>query len=256
MTRPLRFLAAPIIAGLLLASASPVAAQLGGAKRRETLFVGIDTSGSFRQQYDDAMTFLAYYIYGHLKGLGGLSEPRDLFVAAIGGREPSEPKAFRPIHDFAGKDIAEIEADLRKSFVPTDGLTDFNPFFAQVARIAKERNLVLSTITAMVVSDGVPDIAVRNGKKDPMALYRQIDLAPLEYLSRNITVRLAYASPKVGENWRKYVPRHRVRLWTTEVEVMNGWSRQLTPDAPPAEQARLWKWVRDNVDFRVRSHGL
>src|SRR5262249_40894016 len=149
-----------------------------------------------------------------------------------------------------------IEADLRKEFVPSDGLTDFNPFFAQVARIVKERNLVLSTITAMVVSDGVPDIAVRNSKDDPMALYRDIDLGPLEFLSRNITVRLTYASPKVGDNWRKYVPRQRVRLWTTEAEVMKGWNRQLTPDAEPAQQEHLWKWVRDNVDFRVRSHAL
>jgi hypothetical protein len=227
-----------------------------GTKVRESLFVGIDTSGSFRTESDDAMRFLAYYLYGHLNGLGGLSKPRELFVAAIGGQEPSEPKAFRPIHDFAGKDVAQIEADLRKWFVPTDGLTDFNPFFAQVARIAKERNLVLSPITVVVVSDGVPDLSLRNAKKDPMGLYRQIDLGSLEFLSRNMTVRLAYASPKVGDNWRRYVPRQRVRLWTTEAEVMKGWSEQLTPGAEPAEQARLWTWVRDNVDFRVRSRRL
>ena len=69
-------------------------------------------------------------------------------------------------------------------------------------------------------------------------------------------MRLAYASPKVGDNWRRYVPRQRVRLWTTEAEVMRGWSRQLTSDAPPAEQAHLWGWVCDNVDFRVRSRAL
>ncbi|HEV8639721.1 MAG TPA: hypothetical protein VGV13_01305 [Methylomirabilota bacterium] len=256
MTTPLRLAAASLVAGLVLSAAAALAAQTTEGKPRETLFVGVDTSGSFRQDYDNAMSFLAYYLYGHLNGLGGLGKPRNLFVAAIGGRQSSEPKAFRPIHDFQGKDIAQIETDLRRWFVPTDGLTDFNPFFVQVARIAKERGLVLSAITVMVVSDGVPDIPVPNLKDDPMALYRQIDLRPLEYLSKNITVRLAYASPKVGDNWRRHVPRQRVRLWATEVEVMKGWRAQLMPGAQPAEQARLWKWVRDNVDFRVRSRGL
>ena len=31
---------------------------------RSTLFVGLDTSGSFRAAYDDALTFVAYYLYG------------------------------------------------------------------------------------------------------------------------------------------------------------------------------------------------
>lgn len=256
MTPRLRLAAGALIVGVLLAWAAPIAAQTTAGKApRGSLFVGVDTSGSFRGDYDNALSFLAYYLYGHLNGLGGLSRPRQLFVAAIGGRDTSEPKAFRPIHDFAGKDVAQIEADLRKWFAPTEGLTDFNPFFAQVSRIAKERNLVLSAITVMIVSDGVPDVGQRT-RDDPMALYKQIDLRPLEYLSKNITVRLAYASPKVGDNWRRYVPRQRVRLWTTEVEVMQGWRRQLTPGAAPAQQTRLWKWVRENVDFRVRSRGL
>lgn len=256
MTPRLRFLAAGLLAVTLWAPAGVWAAQAAESKARETLFIGIDTSGSFRRDYDNAMTFLAYYIYGHLNGLGGLTQPRNMFVAAIGGRDASEPKAFRPIHDFQGKDIAQIETDLRRWFIPTDSLTDFNPFFAQVARIAKERNLVLAAITVMVVSDGIPDIHVPGTKDDPMALYRQIDLKPLEYLSKNITLRLAYASPKVGDNWRKHVPRQRVRLWATEAEVMKGWKAQLMPGAQPSEQVRLWKWVKDNVDFRVRSRGV
>jgi hypothetical protein len=125
-----------------------------------------------------------------------------------------------------------------------------------VARIAKERNLVLSPITVMIVSDGIPDIPVQPVKDDPGALYRQIDLSPLEYLSKNLTVRLVYASPKVDDNWRKYVHRQRVRFWTVEAEVMRGWRQQLTPGVEPADQTKLWKWVRENVDFRVRSRGL
>lgn len=223
-------------------------------KPRQTVFVGVDVSGSFHRSgyYDDSLTFLAHYLYGHLNELGGLAKPRELFVGAIGGKSDGEPKAFHPIHDFAGKEIAQIEADLRAWFPPTDTLTDFNSFFQQVARITKERNLVLAPITVMVVSDGVPDM-VADEKAAPQELYGSLDLSPLEYLARNLTVRLAYASPKVGDHWRKYVSRQRVRLWAVEGEVMKGWSMQMEPGVDLAEQERLWKWVRENVDYRVRS---
>ncbi len=250
--RPRR-LVALLLAGAVLA-AIPAIAQEDQPKPRETLFIGVDTSGSFRQDYDDALAFLAWYLHGRLNGLGGLTRPRQLFVAAIGGREANEPKAFRPIHDFAGKDIARLEADLRNWYPPTDTLTDFNAFFVQVARVAKERNLILSPITVLVVSDGVPDVP--GAHAGSMALYRRIDLTPLEFLSKNLTVRLTYASPKVGDYWRKHVPRQRVRFWAAEIEVMRSWRSQLTAGAGPAEQARLWKWVRENVDFRVRSRAL
>jgi len=256
--RPRTFaLALALVAGILLATTA-TAQPTTDNKLRESLFVGVDTSGSFVQsgEYDSAMRFLAYYLYGHLNGLGGLSRPRELFVAAIGGKEANEPKAFHPILDFAGKDLAQIEADLRRWYAPTDTLTDFNVFFAQVARIAKERNLVLSPITVLLVTDGIPDVAVPGVKPGSPALYRKIDLGPLEYLSRNLTVRVLYSSPKVGEQWRKAVPRQRVRLWTTEAEVMRGWQAQLVAGANPGEQARLWKWVHGNVDFRVLSRPL
>jgi hypothetical protein len=218
---------------------------------RLAMFVGVDTSGSFRNSgyYEDSLTFLAHYLYGHLNSLGGLAVPRELFVGSIGGRSADEPKAFHPIHDFAGKSVEQIEADLRTWFPPTDTLTDFNAFFQQVARISKERNLVLAPISLVVVSDGVPDA---NGQKG-VAAYNAIDLSSLEYLTRNLTLRLTYASPKVGDQWRKLVPRQRVRMWTVEAEVMKGWKEQMAPDTDLAQQDRLWKWVRDNVDYRVRS---
>jgi len=65
-------------------------------------------------------------------------------------------------------------------------------------------------------------------------------------------VRLVYASPKVGDNWRKLVKRDRVRFWAVEYDVMKGWRAQMKPDADLPNQDRLWKWVRDNVDYRVR----
>ncbi|MBI4401665.1 MAG: hypothetical protein HY581_08540 [Nitrospirae bacterium] len=224
-------------------------------KLRTTLFIGVDASGSFKHSgyYDNALTFLAHYIYGHLHELGGLEKPHALFVASVGGKSRSEPKTFHPIHDFEGKDVAQIEADLRTWFPPSDTITDFNPFFQEVARITKERNLVLAPITLMIVTDGVPDAATPSVKAGAQALYEQIDLNPLEYLSRNITIRLTYVSPKVGEQWRTHVPRTRVRLWTVDAEVMKGWKDQIQPGVDTGRQDRFWKWVQDNVDFRVRS---
>ncbi len=227
-------------------------------KPRMTLFVGLDTSGSFYRSgnYDNAISFLAHYIYGHLNELGGLTKPRELFVGSIGGKNHNEPKAFHPIHDFQGKDIAQIETDLREWFPPPDDLTDFNAFFQQVARISKERNLILAPITVMVVSDGIPDVGAGSAQAKPQMVYEKIDLSPMEYLSKNLTLRLTYASPKVGENWREYVPHQRVRMWTVEADVMKGWVNQVQSGVDPANQDRLWKWVQDNVDFRVRSKGI
>ena len=225
-------------------------------KPHTTLFVGVDASGSFKHSgyYDNALTFLAHYIYGHLHELGGLEKPHALFVASVGGQNVNEPKTFHPIHDFEGKDVAQIEADLRKWFPPSDKVTDFNPFFQEVARITKERNLVLAPITLMVVTDGVPDSASSGGKAGTRELYERINLKPLEYLARNVTVRLTYVSPKVGEQWRTHVTRQRVRLWTVDAEVMKGWKNQMQADTDLANQDKLWKWVQDNVDFRIRAN--
>jgi hypothetical protein len=225
-------------------------------KPHATLFIGVDASGSFKHSgyYDNALTFLAHYIYGHLHELGGLEKPKALFVASVGGKSVNEPKTFHPIHDFEGKDVAQIEADLRSWFPPSDKVTDFNPFFQEVARITKERNLVLAPITLVVVTDGIPDAAASDVKAGTRELYERIDLQPLEYLARNVTVRLTYVSPKVGEHWRTHVARQRVRLWTVDAEVMKGWKNQMQDGLDVAKQDRFWKWVQENVDFRVRAN--
>jgi len=222
-------------------------------KPHTTLFVGVDASGSFKHSgfYEDALTFLAHYIYGHLNELGGLDKPQALFVGSVGGKSRGEPKTFHPIHDFTGKSIEQIEADLRTWFTPNDAFTDFNPFFQEVARITKERNLVLAPITVMIVTDGLPDVP--GLKAGSQAVFQQIDLNSLEYLSRNITVRLVYVNPKIAQQWRTQIPRQRVRLWTVDAEVMKGWKNQMQPSVDTAHQDRFWKWVQDNVDFRVRS---
>lgn len=218
---------------------------------RLVMFVGVDVSGSFQRTgyYDDALTFLSHYIYGHLHGLGELSGLRALFVGSIGGHGTNEPKAFHPIHDLESKDVRQIEAAFRDWFPPRDSITDFNAFFAEVAAQTKDRNLTLAPICIMIITDGVPATGVREAK----TTYKQIDLDPLEYLSRRVTVRLTYLDPIVAKRWRDDVPSRRVRIWTVPGEVMEGWREQIQPGVELAKQDKFWRWVKDNVDFRVRS---
>lgn len=218
---------------------------------RLVMFVGVDVSGSFQRTgyYDDALTFLSYYIYGHLNGLGELSGLRALFVGSIGGHGTNEPKAFHPIHDLEGKDVKQIKAAFKDWFPPRDSITDFNAFFAEVAAQTKDRNLTLAPICIMIITDGVPAMGVREAR----TTYEQIDLDPLEYLSRRVTVRLTYLDPIVAKRWRDDVPTRRVRIWTVPGEVMEGWRGQIQPGVELAKQDRFWRWVKDNVDFRVRS---
>ena len=109
MSRPARAVAVALLGSALLATTA-MAQRATDRTGRDTMFVGVDTSGSFVQagDYANAMGFLAYYIYGHLHGLGGLTQVKELFVAAIGGKEAGEPKAFHPTLEFADKDIAGI----------------------------------------------------------------------------------------------------------------------------------------------------
>lgn len=225
-------------------------------KFKSTLFIGVDASGSFRNSghYENALSFLAHYIYGHVNELEGLDRPQNLFVASVGGKSMREPKSFHPIHEFEGKTVEQIEEALRTWFPPSDTVTDFNPFFHEVSRITKERNLVLAPINLVIITDGVPDSSITGVKAGARELYEQIDLKPLEYLSRNVTLRLAYVSPKVGEQWRAHVPRQRVRLWTVDAEVMKGWTDQMQPGLDLTQQTKFWRWLRDNVDFRVRAN--
>ena len=220
---------------------------------RVSMFVGIDVSGSFQRtgRFDDALRFTAHYIYAHLNELGGLEEPNVLFVSSIGGEEVGEAKSFHPIHDFQNKDVDEITSDLREWFRPDDAFTDFNPFFSRVATVVKQRNLTLRPINIVIISDGIPDLTSR-GSNGSDNRYKKIDLEPLEFLSRNVTVRLLYADPTVSVRWEQDIPRRRVRMWTVDSQVMEGWRDQVVAGEELEAQAALWKWIKENVDFRVR----
>ena len=281
---------------LLIGSLSCVPAPEAEQVPRSTLFVGVDVSGSFQKEgrYDDAMAFAAHYIHAHLSGAGELEQPRALFVGAIGGEKPGQPQSFHPIHDFEGKSVAQIEADLRGWFPPNDALTDFTAFFQRAATLVKRQNLVLAPVTLVLLTDGIPDVGPGGPPIDAAARYANIDLDALEYLARNVTVRMLYPDPVVAVQWERSVPRERVRMWTVDAVVMKGWREQLRrpetdadvamegaaapngegegeaaaassaaePDVaqagffpPPVgsiEQPDLWRWIHDNVDFRVR----
>ena len=250
--------AALLAAALAVAGCVTPAAQQPGKPANSTLVIGIDVSGSVRDAklYDDAVTFAAYYIYAHLHGLGGLKVPTSLFFGPIGGARVNEPKPFHPINDFQDRTIDQIASDIRSWFPATDAYTDFNVFFSRVSGVIKERGLILAPLSVVVLSDGIPDVPPGTHLAAGQDPYARIDLTPLEFLSRSVTVRLLYASPTVGENWKRKIRHKRVRMWTQEAQVMAGWHRQVKPDLGPEVQTDLWKWVADNVDFRARAGNL
>jgi hypothetical protein len=243
----------------LLATAAALVALVGckppanAPPPRSTLVIGLDISGSFRQtpHFNDALDFAALYIYSHLHGLDGLKQATDIFVGSLGGERAGEPKTFHPIQDFTGKSPEQIAADLRGWFPETDPLTDFNAFFQRIAVHVKRQNLVLSPLNIVMFSDGMPDIPGAS-RMTPAQLYAKIDLSPLEFLSRSVTVRLLYATPSIAQNWERLVKRSRVKIWTQDSQVMQGWRRHLLADAPPERQDSLWSWMEQIVDFRVR----
>lgn len=258
-----------LLFALAIATALACVPAEGSEQRvgRSTLVVGIDVSGSFQSggRYENSIDFASHYIYAHLNGLGGLRVPTALFVGSVGGEDPNEWKSFQPIHTFQGKSVPEIAAYLRKQYPSNDGITHFNPFFERVATLVKRNNLVLAPLEIVILSDGLPDLTTTPGTsgRGPRprvpagtnledARWTHIDVAPLEYLSRSVTVRVLYPTPTIAVRWERDVERRRVRMWTVDDEVMKTWKSQLVTGGPE-QQDKLWKWIGDNVDFKVRS---
>ena len=220
---------------------------------RSTLVIGLDVSGSFRRtrEFDESIEFAALYLYGHLNGVDGLRPNTAIFVGSLGGERPGEAKTFHPIQDLTGKSPSQIAADLRAWFPETDPITDFNAFFQRVAVHVRRNNLVLSPLNIVMFSDGEPDFP-GSGRLSPEQRYARVDLSPLEFLSRNVTVRLLYADPPIAQLWERRVKRKRVRIWTQDSEVMRGWRRHVLEGVPVERQDSLWSWVDKIVDARVR----
>ncbi|MBN1364979.1 MAG: hypothetical protein JW976_09270 [Syntrophaceae bacterium] len=223
-------------------------------KPRLSMFIGVDISGSFIKSdyFDDSLDFLAHYLYAHLNGLGDLEIPNALFVGSIGGEKAGEPKTFFPIQTFENKSLEEISKTLQDIF-PKDKInpfTDYNAFFDQIALNVKNRNLLLRPVSIVMVSDGIPDIN-QNGNQE----FSSINVKPLENLARNITIRLIYTDAVTGQKWQTKVKRNRVKMWTQDAKVMTSWrdSNILLPDVAIAKQTRFFSWIKENVDFGVRS---
>lgn len=239
---------------ILVLSVSGCGLSTSTPKPRLAMFVGVDISGSFMngKYFDDSIDFLAHYIYCHLNGLGEFDVPSALFVSSIGGARANEPKTFFPIQTFENKSVEEIAIELRKIFPRENAnpFTDYNAFLEQVALTVKNKNLTLRPISVVMVSDGIPDVAGK-GKTD----FRSIVVKPLEKLSRSVTIRLLYTDATVGKNWQTMVPRSRVKIWTQDASVVVSWKdpKILDPDAPLTEQESFFEWVKDNIDFNVRS---
>ena len=231
--------------------------NINSSKPRLSMFVGVDISGSFMNSkyFDNSINFLAHYLYSHLNGLEGMEVPNVLFVSSIGGAKADEPKTFFPIQTFENKSIEEIRKKLKEIFPrkTSNPFTDYNAFFEQVALTIKNKNLVLRPVSIVMLSDGIPDVRKRR-KTD----YRSIIVKPLETLSRNVTIRLLYTDAVVGKYWQTKVKRNRVKVWTQDAEVLVSWSEPnvLVPGKEFYEQERFFAWVKDNVDFGVRSRRI
>ena len=252
-----QYTAATMCAAIVLAVAQAGCDIAGGAESdtpRQTMFVGVDISGSYMNSghFNDSLEFLSYYIYGHLNGVGGMEKPANLFVSSIGGATAGEPKTFFPIQTFENKSVDEIHATLQGMFPKErpNPFTDYNAFFEQVAYTVQSKNLVLRPIAIVMISDGVPDVT-RNGKTS----YDSIDLKPLERLARSVTVRLLYTDAVVGKSWQTQVSRQRIRIWTQDADVMRAWRdpKIMVGGVPFDQQPHFFEWVGDNVDFGVRA---
>ena len=91
------FAATLAAAGVVVATAPARAADPAEPKPRHTLFVGVDTSGSFRHAgYEDAMTFLAHYLYGHVNELGGLAPLGTSSSRRSAAKRAASPRRFVP----------------------------------------------------------------------------------------------------------------------------------------------------------------
>ncbi len=251
----MRTLLSAIVAAALLAPVPVHSSNLPApVPGRLVLFVGVDISGSFMdgKYFDDSLEFLARYIHAHLNGLGGMEVPYALFVGSIGGVKQGEPKTLYPIQMFQDRSVEQIEVELHQMFPRTKAnpFTDYNAFFAQVADMVDQKRLILKPISIVLLTDGEPDLGGVNRR----AKFRSLMLSPLEYLSRNITLRVLYTDAVTAKSWRDEVPRKRVKVWTQDAIVMTEWKdpKTLLPGRAFTDQQKFFSWVRDNVDFQPR----
>jgi hypothetical protein len=221
---------------------------------RLSMFIGVDVSGSFLKSkyFEKSLDFLANYLYAHLNGLGDLEVPKVLFIGSLGGQKKDEAKSLYPIQTFEGKSVEEIRKKLGEIFPKKheDPYTDFNAFFEAVEETVKDRKLILRPISILLLSDGIPDYPGQHHHD-----VKSLNVKPLELLSRNVTVRLIYTSAVTGKEWQDKIKRQRVKIWTQDADIMETWNdpKIFVPTKPITDQEKFFAWVKDNIDFPVRS---
>jgi len=99
----------------------------------------------------------------------------------------------------------------------------------------------------VLVTDGIPDAP---GKRKQNQRYRCI-LPGISLPTGDGAPALPQADhlPPVGDAGSPQAAAHVDR----DGQVMVGWKTQVKPGVSPRQQDDLWKWVLDNVDYRVRA---
>jgi len=245
--------AAIVVPALLAAALVTCSPQKKAQPARSTLVIGLDVSGSFRATpyFNDAIDFAALYIYAHLHGVDDMQQSTSIFVGSLGGERPGQPKTFHPIQDLTEKTPQEIAASLRAWFPETDPITDYNGFFQRLSVHIQRSNMVLAPLSVVMFTDGQPDFPGA-GRLTTEQKFGRVDMSPLEYLSRSVTVRVLYVRPVVAQNWERLIKRQRVRVWTQDADIMQGWRRHELQGVPLAQQDSLLSWMTQIVEFRVR----
>ena len=172
-------------------------------------------------------------------------------MGSLGGERPGQPKTFHPIQDLTEKSPEQIAASLRAWFPETDPITDFNGFFERLSVHIRRQNLVLAPLNVVMFTDGLPDFPGA-GRLTNEARFAKVDMSPLEFLSRSVSLRVLYVRPQVAQSWERLVPHKRVRVWTQDADIMKGWRRHQLAGVPMEQQDSLLSWMNKIVDFRVR----
>src|SRR5258705_9782434 len=190
-----------------------------------------------------------------MHGIDAVQQNTEIFVGSLGGERPGQPKTFHPIQDLTEKTPQEISASLRAWFPETDPITDYNGFFQRLSVHIRRQNLVLAPLNVVMFTDGQPDFPGA-GRLTTEQKFARVDMSPLEYLSRSVTVRVLYVRPTVAQSWERLVKRQRGRIWTQDADIMKGWRRPELAGVPLAPPDPLLSWVKEIGGFRVRGGGL
>ena len=176
---------------------------------------------------------------------GGLPTPTASLWAPSAARARSGPLLFCPINDFQGLSSDQVAANNYPDLVPAHRRVDRLQRVLRPGGATGQGTWADPRAAECGGALGRPRDLPPGCTSRKRAPYQRIDLQPLEYLSRSVTVPLLYASPTVGDEWKRQVKRKRVRMWTEEAQVMTGWHAQFKSGLAIDQQTDFLKWVSD-----------